>query len=286
MNIEKAVSRNAFWNIIRTELPKHGYKQFHPEQAGNHSFVVVIEGLNSQGLPHKQKYHFPKIGRSFESTLNFKSSLRNFVKQELPNRGFYPPADHRVRQPGMFIAKINHDVEKKPLATPKPMLQALADMKPDQIDVLVPPYIPEEKPAPVAVPVVNKVHSNEPVSDSMVLAVFLLDARELSTMIDVCSGVAKFRGSRPAPLRILTQATPPVAKPITPPIEQQDAKPPVKRISVQDAIVQRMYTKVKKVWTPSDFEDLVRAKNSLSANLSMLATSKRVKRIGVGQYIL
>lgn len=303
MNVDRAVSRNAFWQIIKTQLHENGYHIFHPEQAGNHSFVVVLQGLNSKGEPYKQKYHFPKVGRSFESTLNFKSTFRNFIKQELPNRGFYPPHDpefaHRVRQPGMYIAKINHDVEKKKLTTPKPMLQALAEMKSADIDVVAPPYIPEEKKPE---PVVNKVHTNEPVSDSMVLAVFLLDAKHLSTMMEVCSDVAKFRGSRPAPLRILPQEQP--AAPVVPTVEpvaavvqptQEVAKPatikqpvkskaPIKRISAQDAIAQRMKTNTKKIWTPDDFKDLVRAQSSLSANLSMLTTSNRIKRIGVGQY--
>lgn len=291
MNVDKAVRRNPFWQIVQNELPKHGFKEFHPEHSGNSNFVVVIHGLDSSGQPHKQKYHFPKIGKSFESTLNFKSALKNFIRQELPNRGFHPPVDHRTRQPGRFIAHINHDVEKKVLTPPKTMLKAVADLKPETLDVIAPPTIPE--------PQVKVDKTIEPLSDRMMLAVFLVDRNDLAALIEAAQVMtpATFRGSKPAPLRICPPPTlaAPKPQPVQPQLVQEQPvvstpvvtpKPAVQksRMSAQDMIANRIYTDINKVWQTHEFKDLVKSPNSLGANMSLLTSAERIQRVGVGKY--
>lgn len=311
--MDNSIRRNPFWKIIQDELGKAGFTEYTAEHAGSTNNMLFIKGVHLDGKIAEQKYRFPRMCKSFESERNFRSAFRNFVRYELPERNVYPPADHRVRKAGAYIAHINHDMPKKTLTTPKPLLQLVGELKPALLDVVAPPTMPEEAPK------LNK--AGEPISPNMILATFIVDIKDLSSITDVCEGTAKFHRYRPCPLRLLEQqpvpqpAPAPAPAPVNVLIQERSLltpKPPVvpqdrsatydsmtrtwtelpsrirnrMRTSVQDLIVDRMETDKKREWTAMDFSDLTPSSNSLYAHLSLLNTNNRIKRVALGRYKL
>lgn len=298
-----SLRRNPFWQIIQDDLPKYGFPKFHAV-AGKNNWELVIEGLH-HGKPSTIKYIFPRICRSLESTANFRSKLRAYVQRYFPTVNF-TSADPRFQEPperkSTFIAHINHDKPKKVLDMPNSMKVEFANVAetnkaPQQ--VLVMPYIPDSY---VGDRIMPRKNPNEPVSDTMVLVMYLMHSKDVSTVTETLEGTAKFRGSKPAPLRVLGTATPPpvaepVAEPVVPATNYVDlsaAPPPVAlttnvvvlqpRHNAQAAIIQRILSNPTKIWTPSELKDLVRTEATLGATLSLLTTAKKIQRIGRGQY--
>lgn len=311
MSAAGKLRRNPFWPVITKECYHAGYKQVTSEETKRH-LVAVIHGFGPNGLPSTQRYLFPRTFKAIESLRNFKSQFRNFLRYELPDRGFFPGPDHRTRRPGGTIAHICHDIPKKKLATPRPVLAELCAMQPSMYEGLVcAPYIPEDRPAEPA----RKVDPAEPVSDSKVLAVFLVDSCDLGTVIEATQGTARFRGSRPAPLRILGQAdraaaaaiaaappasTVPTAPPPARPFQvseivrpQSDPQQPgrIRRVRMvpgmplAERIVERINSDRKRQWRHQDLHDLSASANSIGPTLSVLAAGKRIQRVSRGVYV-
>jgi hypothetical protein len=309
MSAVGSLRRNPFWPIITRECFHFGYKDLTTEET-RHSLVAVIHGYTSDGVPGTQKYTFPRTFKALESLRNFRSQFRNFLRYELPDRGFFPAPDHRTRRPGCTIAHIDHDVPRKKLVAPKSLQAALCASEPSIYDGLVcAPVIPEEIPSPPARS--RSRDPDEPVSDSKVLALFLLEARDLGTLIEVSDGTARFRGSRPAPLRILGErrAEPSVVAPsnVEPPATRSasvspapNALPPEdiatrpepamaparipRGLPLTERIMQRINSDRRRQWRSQDLSDLSRSTNSIGPTLSMLAADKRIVRVSRGVY--
>ncbi len=297
--------RNPFWPIISRECFLHGFKEV-TTQESKHKLVAIIHGYTAEGLRSTQEYVFPRTFKALESLRNFRSQFRNFLRHELPNRSFFPAPDHRTRQPGGTVAHFNHDVPKKKLAPPKSLQAAFGSLDGSIYDGLVcAPYVPDEPEKPAAPAKVRKQDPNEPVSDSKVLALFLVDVRDLSTLIEVAEGTARFRGSKPAPLRILGEQPKPEARPEAAaaaavplpqpsPLVNPQLEPlrPVRtrRIGVSRAlplserIVERINSDRLRKWRSQDLSDLSASTNSIGPTLSILAASKRIVRVSRGVY--
>lgn len=281
MSISKSVQRNPFWDIIKQETPKYGFR-YEVKQGKNHHDVIIF-GLHN-GQQSSLRFPFPRVCNTFDAVPNFKSKFIKFVRDYTREIGFTSP-DVRFQAPperkSTYIQKLNLDKPKKQLVPPKTMLVAAAS---NEMDVIAPPTMPTTYVGERA-----KRDPNEPVSDSKVLAVFLVDLRDLSTMIEVCEGVAKFRTSKPAPLRILGPTQPaapeaPVAAPSPPTNVVQLSSIPKVEGSKQAKIINRVNENPEKIWQPNDFTDIMQLR-SLTSTLSLLTSSKKLRRVARGQYM-
>jgi len=283
--------RNPFWKIVQQELPQHGFPKYEGKQ-GNHDIDLTIHGI-CQGQPSTIKYIVPRICRSFTAERNFRAKLRNFITKYFLEIGF-TSADPRFQvqeRKSTYIAHINHDRVKKPLTTPKNMLIEAAAMAEGKVpdSVMIVPYIPSTYVGDKTI-VQPRRQPNEPVSDTQVLAMFLVDAKDLSLLIEVNAGTALFKGSKPAPLRLLGITEAPVVVKEEPAIVLQPESNVIQMAEkrpggYQGLIAARIATDPTRVWKISDFKDLVKLDNSIAAMLSLLTTAKKIRRTGRGEYM-
>jgi hypothetical protein len=279
MSLAKYLRRNPYWNTIEQELPKLGYKQFHPEDCGNGTYKVVVHAFKN-GTPSTVTYPFPRTAaKSFHTAFNFKSQLRNHFRATVPAMGIYPEPDHRVRQPGMYVAHINHDVPKKVLATPKTLL-------PEIIVPFIPEPEPEPQPAPK--PVV-------PVSEDMIYIILVANKRDLSTIIEVTDGTAIFKAAKPVPLDKLPkqperkpepepariETLPP--RPPVPVVQEEEAPTRKKRGNVQRDILEMMKLEPERIWMAQDFAECACPK-TVATSLSIMQNDGRIRRVDRGRY--
>jgi hypothetical protein len=283
--LTKAIQRNPFMPIIKEEVPKYGF-QYEIRQGKNVNDLILY-GVHN-GRDSTLRFPFPRMCRSFESTKNFKSKLVNFLRHYTKEIGFvspdpsYNPVVDRPRH--IFVQKLNLDQPKKELVPPKSILAQAATNT--LSDVIAPPHIPTTY-------VGEKKKLDEPLSEHKVLAMFLVDIKDLSTLVEVAEGTAKFRGSKPAPLRLTGEKSVIVAPPLVPKAPKLPALHTVtkvdsvrgKRPTAQTTIMDRMKKHPAKVWSYNDFLDVMDNKaNSVMATLSQLNAANKIQRIGRNQY--
>src|SRR2546430_2313462 len=114
----KSIQRNPFWDVIKQEAPKYGFK--YKVDPGQSVHELIIFGLHN-GKEATLKYPFPRICRSSDSTKNFRAKLIRFLRDYTKEVGFISPDPRFQEKPerkSTFVQKAYKEPEKKVLTTP------------------------------------------------------------------------------------------------------------------------------------------------------------------------
>lgn len=302
------IRRNPFWAVICEELPKHGYEMFDSDYQ-NSDYKVIIQGKNQDGAHTTQEFIFARVCRQMRSVHNFRADLRRFLRIDLPNRQFYP-RDHHTRQPGQYIQKINHDVPKKQLTTPLPMLREAAQSKLPDIQVY--PWIPDSF---TTDRIVQKPKDVGPLSNTKSLAAFLVDNADLPALLELMNGLAMLRGVKPAPIKITGEKQEPSViaqqQPSVQPVPQPPKisvvpqpvpepknnvvrlklsavnQPPLRKKhapGLADAILNMIVSNPSRSFGSADLLNISDNRDSINATLANLVAMNKIKRVARGVY--
>ena len=271
----KFLRKSPFWPLALQELKYHNYSIFVVTQDGT-DFVITIDVARiSDGAIKQKTYKFPVQHKSFSAPKNFRSQFRNFLKHTLPEEGYAPPPDHRVRRAGMFIAKINHDVPKKELVPPKA------------------PIVVESPPIPQLEPPMPTVTEVKPNVDPIVMSFLVNDPVNMPLIMDILKDVAVFRGAKPLSELMAAKRTP--SSTIPPAAFADEPKRRTRSPHVGRDILKLMRNNEngKKVWTSDTVHQYltVYSKTQIAGALSTLCMSDlnaepQVERLDRGLYRL